>query len=396
MSSSIRSLLLASAAASGLLLVAACGSNPQPSPTASAPLVTPGGSPLASPTSTATPASIPAGTPVPAGFVPQSVTFVSVQAGWVLGTAPCAAGSCLTLLRTVDGGHSWVAVPAPATAFSADVGSGHGAREVRFATPQDGWLFGPELWATHDGGATWSRVSLPGASGTAAVVDLEAASGMVHAAVFDGQVAIDSSASDHEAWSRSPTSIPFGAGPVPKARLALHADGGWLIEVDRTVVGGARLGGGQWSQWTPPCRNAGGDAQVDASTTTALFAVCNEGVWTGGPPITHAYVSTDGGGSFTQSRAAVPVGNADELASPSAQVAVVAGHSNGGGIDELLLTTDGGASWKVVFKGAGTGVANDLGFTTALQGVVVVVDQGSASLLMTTDGGASWAPVRFG
>jgi photosystem II stability/assembly factor-like uncharacterized protein len=77
-------------------------------------------------------------------------------------------------------------------------------------------------------------------------------------------------------------------------------------------------------------------------------------------------------------------------------VAVVAGHSNGGGIDELLLTTDGGASWKVVFKGAGTGVANDLGFTTALQGVVVVVDQGSASLLMTTDGGASWAPVRFG
>lgn len=393
----------AAAAACGLAAVlGACGSSP---PAASSGHVTqsasasPNATPSASPAPTTPAVATPAGAPVPAGFVPASVTFVSAQLGWVLGSAPCSSSSpCLTLLRTQDAGHSWVSVPPPPSAFSASPNpGGHGVGEVRFADPLDGWAFGPDLWATHDGGGHWTHVALPGASASAAVVDLAAAAGSVHAAVFDRSVGIDSSPVDHDGWSGSPTTIDLGAGPVPRAHVVLHGGAGWLIEVDRTVVGGARLSAGHWSSWAVPCRNAGGDAMVDASTVLNLFAVCNEGVWTSQSPVTHAYLSSDGGANFAQAPAVLPVGNADEVASPGAQSAVVAAHSNGGGINELLLTGDGGASWSVVYHTSGTQVAHDLGFTTAQQGVVVEVDVDSASatMLMTFDGGHHWSPVSF-
>jgi photosystem II stability/assembly factor-like uncharacterized protein len=388
----------ATAAAAGLaLLLSACnssaptnsGSGPSQSPAASA---TPTSAAASTPT-----ALLPAGTAVPPGFVPASVTFVSQQIGWVLGTAPCSASSpCLALLRTENAGQSWMSLPVPPSTLSSNPNpGGHGVRGVRFADPQDGWAFGPELWATHDGGGHWTRISLPGASASAAVVDLAAGSGAVHAAVFDHNVGIDSSPVDHDAWSASPTTIQFGAGPVPRAQLVLNGGAGWLVEVDRTVIGGARLHAGQWSPWGPPCPRAGGDALVDASTASNLFAVCNEGVWTGRTPVTHAYVSSDGGNNFAQAPAALPVGNADEVATPAAQRAVVAAHSNGGGINELLATGDGGTSWSVVYHSAGTAVANDLGFTGPQQGVVVEIDGASAALLMTFDGGQHWNPVSF-
>lgn len=389
------------AAAAGLaLLLCACNS--------AAPASTAGGA-AQSPTPSATPtASAPAapsqpavsgpvGTAVPAGFVPASATFASPQLGWVLGTAPCSSSvPCLALLRTENAGQSWVAIPVPAAAFSsAPTPGGHGVGGVRFADPEDGWAFGPDLWATHDGGGHWTRVTLPGASASAAVVALAAAAGTVHAAVFDQIVGIDSSPVDHDGWSMSPTTVQFGAGPIPRARLALHGGAGWLIEVDRTVIGGARLGAGHWSAWRPPCANAGGDALVDASTVNNLFAVCNEGVWNGGAPVTRAYRSSDGGNNFAQAPAVLPVGNADEVATAAASTAVVAAHSNGGGINELLATANGGGSWSVVYHGPGSAVANDLGFTTAQQGVVVETDGASSALLMTFDGGQHWSPVSF-
>ena len=65
------------------------------------------------PTPTTRPPSVPGpvGTPVPAHFAPASVTFVSLHTGWVLGTAPCGLTNCEELLRTRDGGQTWVALP---------------------------------------------------------------------------------------------------------------------------------------------------------------------------------------------------------------------------------------------------------------------------------------------
>ena len=50
--------------------------------------------------------------------------------------------------------------------------------EIYFAGARDGWAFGPGLWSTHDGGATWHRVDTDGH----AVYSLAATNGHVVAA----------------------------------------------------------------------------------------------------------------------------------------------------------------------------------------------------------------------
>src|SRR5919197_966364 len=108
------------------------------------------------------------------------------------------------------------ASPSPATSTDALA-----AQRVRFANLNDGWVFGPGLWSTHDGGVRWARVSLPGASG-AQVSSLEASAGSVHAALLDGpKLRIESSPVGSEAWQPSPLELSVGAGPVPVARLVL-------------------------------------------------------------------------------------------------------------------------------------------------------------------------------
>lgn len=54
------------------------------------------------------------------------------------------------------------------------------ARDVRFSSESDGWLFGDGLWPTHDGGLSWAGVKIPGT-----VARLEAARGTAWALVTD-------------------------------------------------------------------------------------------------------------------------------------------------------------------------------------------------------------------
>ena len=203
----------------------------------------------------------PTGGRVPAGFQPVSATFASASEGWLLGAVPCTGGACsAAIVRTTDGGRTWAGIPAPeSVVLPPDEAAGPGGvvRGLRFANALDGWAFGPALFATHDGGSTWQRVTLPGAAADAEVMALETSAGLVHAAFIDGVgavVRIATSPVDEDAWTVSPTAVPVGAGPVPDAHLVLHGTAGWLIEVDRAVVGGARLVSGAWQPWQPPCR----------------------------------------------------------------------------------------------------------------------------------------------
>jgi hypothetical protein len=83
------------------------------------------------------PALGPAGGPVPRGFRAQSVTFVSPTMGWVLGTAPCAAAPCTSVLRTRDGGRTWSGIPAPRVRLGDGLPA-EGASELRFADARNG------------------------------------------------------------------------------------------------------------------------------------------------------------------------------------------------------------------------------------------------------------------
>jgi hypothetical protein len=43
----------------------------------------------------------------------HDLTFVSDDQGWALGTAPCSSNPCTSLVRTSDGGRSWVGIRPP-------------------------------------------------------------------------------------------------------------------------------------------------------------------------------------------------------------------------------------------------------------------------------------------
>ena len=80
----------------------------------------------------------------------------------MLGTRHCSRLPCeALLLDTVNGGKTWASLPAPAVSlvptFTAAPRSA--VSTVRFESARNGWLFGPGLWATTDGGKHWAKLS---------------------------------------------------------------------------------------------------------------------------------------------------------------------------------------------------------------------------------------------
>ena len=92
---------------------------------------------------------------VPADFKATSVTFVSEDETFVLGTAP---GYGTLLLRSLDRGRSWVRLAAPSVLWDARL-ERQGRLGRPFASPAHGFVFGDGLWETTDGGRHWSRDS---------------------------------------------------------------------------------------------------------------------------------------------------------------------------------------------------------------------------------------------
>src|SRR5437867_4156130 len=117
-----------------------CRSSAPPSGTRPSP--SPSGTPASSPSPSVSPSPAPSPAQVPAGFGVLSTSWVSEGVGWALGVVPCSGGRCVSLVRTGDGGTTWVPVAAPpvppATATDALA-----AQRVRFANLSDGWVFGP-------------------------------------------------------------------------------------------------------------------------------------------------------------------------------------------------------------------------------------------------------------
>ncbi|MCW2526381.1 MAG: glycosyl hydrolase, repeat-containing protein, partial [Pseudonocardiales bacterium] len=154
------------------------------SSSASAPAVSPSPSSPAPAGSTTPPvAPGPAGGVVPTGFVPYSVTYVDATHGWALGTAPCPAEPCTSIVRTQNG-TSWQGIPAPKATLGTGGATGQ-LTSLRFADGLNGWAFGAALFSTHDGGATWTQTKIGDSADTVntEVVDVETSGGIAWAAV---------------------------------------------------------------------------------------------------------------------------------------------------------------------------------------------------------------------
>ena len=334
---------------------------------------------------------------IPANFQPLSVTFVSADMGWVLGSAGCGADTCPVIVRTLDGGRTWTRIAAPDASldYPGNLQAGSGISELRFADPLDGWAFGPGLWATHDGGLTWKQLTIPGLPG-GAVAALEASAGGVQVVAYDGNTTfrIASSPVSSEAWLLSALKVPVGAGPVPEVQLVLQGQAGWVLENNRVVTGGARLVNGTWQAWQPPCLDVLGPATLAAANAQVVTAVCDVGQWAT-PQGEHLYRSTNGGQTFAETGPKLPVEGISAVAAPTTSTIVVAATVPSTNAVEVIASRDGGLTWTSVLI-PGPVQVRYLGFTTATQGVLITSDPGSRTqLFMTRDGGHTWTPVQF-
>lgn len=337
---------------------------------------------------------------MPTGFAATSVTWVSPEEAFVLGTAPCAHAPCTSVARTLDRGASWTARPAPAVPVGAP-GQAGAVWGIRFATPEHGFVFGDGLWETTDGGSRWSRVRTP----NGLVLSL---------AVVPGRVLV------------LVAPCPPGAGCPRYGFLASRplSGGVWtavanaaatrLIDPDDLIatqagtaaaVAGAgviviRPGQPGRTVHRTPCPPSAQTPSVAVISASDLAILCTGEGYTG-HTIKRVYLSDDDGAHWTLAGQPSPDGDAGTLAATAAGQLAIATES---AASWLFYSGTGGAAWRIVYQhdDGGAGWA-DLGFTTATGGVVVygpADSDGNATgrpgqLLLTSDAGLTWRQVRF-
>jgi photosystem II stability/assembly factor-like uncharacterized protein len=346
-----------------------------------------------------------------AGFEPTSVTFVGQSIGAVLGqtSKSCASGACTVIAGTGDYGTSWSWADAP---LAGPPDGGSGISQVRFLNTQDGWAYGPQLYSTSDGGATWSEVTgLPGR-----VIDLATVGSRAFAVVATCAGAGTDYAADCISFALySSTAGSDGWKPVPGAAgnaaelpggLQFTSDYGYLIA--GPVIYAGSPSGGAWhadkirSGTVPTCLNGQGQPATPGESgiiapglSTDLYLVCqpvSAGQAAGRPVL---YQSANGGQTWQRDGTAAVTGIATSVA------VVPAGGQSGGEV--ILATTSGiydcanGRTWQPASLGgrAPAGGFSFVGMTTDYKGVAVPTSPAAGELYITTNGGQSWTPTRI-
>jgi len=348
---------------------------------------------------------------VPPDFRPSSVTFVGTDTGWVIGQAGtpghCATEFCTSVARTDDAGDSWTGVPAPLTG-AADGATG--VSQIRFLNLDDGWAFGPELWATHDGGQVWAQVDTHGQR----ITDLETVGDWVFA-VFatctGGGTAFASGCTSFTLYSSpawtddwtpvgAATSGLTAAAAGGAASLSLTETRGYLLAPDGTLYAGRVDVVDRIPAWQAvgriPCSGAVGQAQADgqpagallgAETAQKLLLACASNPVPGGAQKKLIFTSADGGTSWHMIAVAPAPGVATSVAASKAETAVLATDQ---GID---LLPAGSSSWQpLTLTGPPPGGFSYVGMTTNQQGVALPADPQAGTVWFTFDGGQTWAP----
>jgi hypothetical protein len=358
-----------------------------------------------------------------ADFRPTSVTMISGSVGAVIGQAnapgQCATASCASLAGTSDYGHTWYGFTAPAT--SGPDGS-VGVSQVRFLNLSDGWAFGPALYATTDGGRTWTSEPTDGLR----VTDLEAAgsrafavlaacqgSGSDYAASCD-KFSLYSSVAGSTTWApvtlnlagaNSATAMG-AAGVAASASLVIASnpanpqDGtGYLLTPSGDLLTGP-LDGSAWHYaGKAPC--VPGRAAVTGTPLGAELAVrpghlllsCMSTYMAHGEShvMTQAkniWESSDGS-HWRKTGEGPGTGQVRSMASTSTTLLLATTH----GID--ILTN--GSPWQkaTIAGGVPPGGFGYVGMTSDAQGVALPTRPGLGEVYITTTGGLTWYPFRI-
>ena len=319
---------------------------------------------------------------------------------------------CTSIARTDNAGQSWQGGPAPDTTGPSGA---TGVSAIRFLDATYGWAFGPELWATSNGGTTWSQVDTSGAR----VTDLETSGGRAYALWANGcstpsgdssaafaagctsytlMTAIAGSA-DWAPVGQATSGLTNGGAPT-SAVLALTGSNGYLLAPDGALYSGSI--GGTWSQvGISACEP--GPAQADGLPSAAQLALVDSSQLAGSratgrqrAPRPRCTRPIDGGSRWTQLPAASwsgtdvsGVGITTSLAAAPNGTLTLATTSG------IYYLPDNGERWEpsnAAGSGAPKGGFSYVGMTTDDQGVAVPADTSLHQIWMTSDGGATWAP----
>ncbi len=333
--------------------------------------------------------------PPPAGFEADSASFVSAQAGYVLGARGCSLLPCKALLETTaNGGSTWAKVSAPnaqlvppfttspATAVST----------VRFANKNDGWLFNPGLWQTTDGGRKWQKVSLSGDA--------------VALAVSGGEAYVSIGRPDGGFTTARLYKSAVGSGTWTQVR-------GVASQNDLTAFGHSAWAGVAPDLWTTA--NSGktwtklsfkcppgviSPSEVAASSPADVAIACSDqGYPQPGMSIKEVFTSTNGGKTFREQGEPSEAGQVYQLAMVPGNPKVLTLEA-ASGATFLDRSVNGGTTWtQATFDDGGTGM-RDLAYVSATTGYTVHVSDSPAlayglGLLKTTNAGKTWRTVKI-
>jgi photosystem II stability/assembly factor-like uncharacterized protein len=337
------------------------------------------------------------GGPVPPRTRATSVTFISPDSAFVLGTAPCGHPPCSVILRTRDRGRSWRGLPAPREAVGQF--AQRGLWGLRFADARNGYAYGKGFWETADGGRSWQRRAGP----APIVLALEAVQARelvaVSASCLPGQT---SCRRGLRLYTRPVSSGTWTVAAKTRtystdASIAVH--GPAVTAVVGTRLYASRDGGRTFARERAPCAAPGisyGTAVADDGAHAYL--VCSG---LGGAGSITKYVFRGRGSSWARV-GSPPTPGAEQGLSAGSDGAVVVAAT--GGASWLYRSSDGGDTWRTVVteNDGGQGWA-DLGFTTRRDGVVIhgpaMRDRTGGGwpgrLLLTDDAGRTWHRVRF-
>jgi YVTN family beta-propeller protein len=342
------------------------------------------------------PPSLAAGRPgpavaVPTGFRPVSASFLSRASGFVLGGVGCAPGkACVArLVATTDGGARWHVVKAPAVRLSG-LSAGGSVSGVVFASARVGWLYGPGLWSTRDGGAHWRKLALGGA-----VRQMAASAGRVYAVVAppDGKPSeLFVSPAGRDAWARvRHFTARFGILAV-SGRAVWFGNGGGVFERSRPYVW-ATADGARWHKYPVRCPapyDRDGLASIAAASPSDVFFLClsDAGAGQQGKAVLR---SVNGGRTAHLAGTAPTGGSGGVIALPPRRPRVITLGT------EFFLdrSADGGKTWTTKYHDTGGAPWNYLSYLSRTAGWAEFGSPPGSGILRTTNAGLTWHQVRF-
>ena len=347
------------------------------------------------PTTTRTTAAIRATVQPQVRVTPAAVTGAAGDL-WMLGTYPCSTGTCPVLMRSTNGGQSWVRVGSPPSSVDA----------IDFANREDGYAYfrgsydeRATLYWTGNGGRTWRLVPVrfPESRSPSMVI----ASGRAYLLVPENCLAngecrsqaLASSAVTSDVWTTKPLRLPLGEAIQPVG-LAVFGSKVWTIAIG--AAGGAVLSvssdGGRSFASLPSTGMLGLACNATATSALTLWGFCATG------SLGYAVRSTDGGRDFATlsgwNRGHRPAANGGSILPLSNNEAIF---QPGG--PSMWLTRDNGRHFSAV-RFSSLWQSPNYGFSIAFASttnwlVLGIQDPSGPNLMWrTTNSGRSWQPLE--